>query len=223
MLQNQKRMLLEPDAISLLSTYGIPYPSCAMASNASEAAKAANQIGYPVVLKVVSPQVVHKSEAGGVAVGLNRPKQVRDGFKEMMALVQERVPNAEILGTLVCQQAQDGIEVIIGALKDINFGSTLVVGMGGIYTEILNDKSFRIAPVSPLDIKEMLEELRGYPLLSGTRGRPGYDLGALTNLLLAVSRMVIDRPDIVEMDLNPVRLYQNGALVLDARIILQDE
>lgn len=223
MLPNQHRLVLEPDAISLLSTYGIPYPSYAMARDASEAAEAASRIGYPVVLKVVSPQVIHKSEAGGVAVGLDRPKQVRDAFKEMMAIVQERVPDAEILGTLVCQQAPDGFEVIIGAIKDINFGSTIMVGMGGIFTEIFNDTSFRITPASPLDIKEMLEELRGYPLLIGTRGRPGYDLGALTNLLLAVSRMVTERPDIVEMDLNPVRLYQNGALVLDARIILQGE
>ena len=223
MLPNQNHLVLEPDAISLLATYGIPYPPHAMARNASEAAKAASHLGYPVVLKVVSPQVIHKSEVGGVTVGLKGPKQVRDAFKEMVSVILERVPDAEILGTLVCQQAPEGFEVIIGALKDINFGSTVVVGMGGIFTEIFNDKSFRIAPVSSLDIKEMLKELRGYPLLIGTRGRPGYDLGALTNLLLAVSRMVTERPDVVEMDLNPVRLYRNGATVLDARIILQGD
>jgi acyl-CoA synthetase (NDP forming) len=212
--------LLEPEAIGLLQAHGIPYVEHAVANSAEEAVDIAERLGYPVVLKIVSPDVLHKSDAGGVVLGLQSGPEVRQAYEHILAAVAENTPEAEIRGMLVCRQAPPGLEVIVGALQDALFGSTVMFGLGGVFTEVLRDVSFRIAPVERHDAEEMIREIQGFPLLAGARGLEPCDLEALENLLLAVSEMVVTRPDINELDLNPVRVYAEGLAVLDARVLV---
>jgi len=206
-------LIPEPRAVALLGDYGIPYPAHALARSAAEAVEVAGRLGYPVVLKVVSPDVLHKSDVGGVAVGLGDAPSVSQAYANIVRSVRERLPGADIQGLLVCKQAPPGLEVIVGAMDDTMFG------LGGIFAEVLKDITFRIIPLRRLDAEEMVREIQGYPLLVGTRGQSGYDVPALIDLLLAVSRLVVERPEIEELDLNPVRLYKEGLLALDARLI----
>ena len=212
------RFVLEPEAVKYLQKVGIPYPEHGLASSASEAAKIADSMGYPVVLKVVSPDVLHKSDVEGVTVGLVSPEEVSQGYKNLVDRVEENAPGAKITGVLVCRQADEGLEVIIGALIDAVFGPTVMFGLGGIYAEVYKDVTFRIAPLERSDAEEMVREIKGYPLLTGMRGRSGYDVERLIELLLSVSSLIMDRPEIQELDLNPVRLFERGALALDVRI-----
>lgn len=214
------KLLLEPEAIELLRAYGIPYPDHGLARDANKAVEIADRLGYPVVLKVVSRDLVHKSETGGVRTGLEDGQAVRDAAVQMLKDVARSVPGAEIQGLLVCQQAPVGLEVVVGSLDDDLFGPAVMFGLGGIFAEVLQDVSFRVAPLDRRDAKAMIREIRGYPLLSGARGQGEYDVRALVDLLLKVSRMAIDHPEIKEMDLNPVRLFETGLLALDARILM---
>jgi acyl-CoA synthetase (NDP forming) len=191
-----------------------------MAPSAKEAEEIADRLGYPVVLKIVSADVIHKSEVGGVVLGLESVEQVRNGFKQMNDRVKSARPGASIEGLMVCKEAPDGLEVIVGSQHDSVFGATIMFGMGGIFTEILRDVSFRIAPLKRSDAEEMLKEIKGYPLLVGARGHPGYDLASLVDLLMAVSRLVTKQNGIKEIDLNPVRLFEHGLMVLDIRITI---
>ena len=216
------RVLLEPEAVSLLKDYGIPYPDHAVAHNAEEAAEIAARLGYPVVLKVVSPDAPHKSDVGGVAVGLDDGSQVADAYDRIAATVREHVPGADIQGIMVSKQAPAGLEVIVGALHDKMFGPTVMFGLGGIFTEVLKDVTFRVVPLANRDAQEMVREIRGWPLLEGVRGQSGYDVEALVKLLLTVSRMVTEKPEIEELDLNPVRLFERGLMALDVRVLRRD-
>lgn len=217
---DQAFFLLEPEAIQLLQAYGIPYPSHGVARSADEAIEIADRLGYPVVLKIVSPDVVHKSDAGGVAVGLENAGSVRDAYDQLLTAVGDHVPEAEVQGVLVCEQAPSGLEVIVGGLREVLFGPTVMFGLGGILVEVLQDVSFRVAPLEQRDAEEMLHEIQGYPLLAGVRGREGCDTGALVDLLGKVSRLMMERPDIQELDMNPVRVYEQGLLALDVRVLI---
>jgi acyl-CoA synthetase (NDP forming) len=219
MSNSNSHFIEEPDAVDILRQYGIPYPVHRFARTVAEAIQGAEEMGYPVVLKIVSPQVIHKSDAGGVALGLKNAEELGLGFADMMGRVKEIIPECEVSGALVCRQADPGIEVIVGALKDPIFGPALMFGLGGIFTEVLKDVSFRTIPAERIDVEEMIREIKGYPILAGLRGQKPRDLEALADLLLAVSRLVSERPNIEELDLNPVRLYEQGLLVLDARIL----
>ena len=219
MSQEKGKFVLEPEAVKYLKQYKIPYPKHGLAHNAKEAVAIADRLGYPVVLKVVSPDVLHKSDAGGVAVGLENAKQVRAGYGQILDLVQKAVADAAITGVLVCKQAAKGVEVIVGALEDPVFGPTLMFGLGGIFTELMRDVAFRIAPIERLDAEEMVKEIKGYPVLTGLRGQPGCDVNRLIDLLMAVSKMVTEKTDIKELDLNPVRLFERGLMVLDVRLV----
>jgi acyl-CoA synthetase (NDP forming) len=220
-MSERERYVLEPEAVALLAEYGILYPQHGFAHDAPEAQRIAEKLGYGVVLKVVSPDVVHKSDAGGVLLGLEDGGSVREGFDALVRRVRSTVPGARIEGALVCQEAPEGVEVIVGALEDATFGPTVMVGMGGVFTEVLRDVAFRVAPLEPRDAEEMIEEIRGYPLLTGARGQAPLDVASLAELLLSVSRLVTERREIKELDLNPVRLYEDGLLVLDARMMLK--
>ena len=215
-----ERYISEPQAVQLLEKYGIPYPAYAFARDAKEAAGIAEELGFPVVLKVVSPDVLHKSDAGGVLVGLENRASVREGFTALVGRVSSAVPGAHIEGALVCQEAPAGLEVIVGALEDETFGPTVMFGLGGIFAEVLRDVSFRVAPLHRRDAEEMIREIQGYALLSGARGQASLDVEALVELLLSVSRLVTEHREIRELDLNPVRVYEQGLLALDARIVM---
>ncbi len=216
------RVLLEPEAVSLLYDYGIPYPDHAVAHSAEEAAILAARLGYPVVLKVVSPDAPHKSDVGGVVVGLDDGPSVANTYDRIVATVREHVPGADIQGILVSKQVSAGLEVIVGALHDVMFGPTVMFGLGGIFTEVLKDVSFRVVPLEYRDAQEMVREIRGWSLLEGVRGQSGYDVEALIKLLLTVSQMITERPEIEELDLNPVRLFEHGLMALDVRILRRD-
>ena len=220
MSEQTSTFLLEPDAIKLLRGYNIPFPKHALAASPEEARTFAGDIGFPVVMKIVSPDVLHKSDAGGVLVNLIDPDQVEHGYHTLIENVNRHVPGARIKGVLVVEQAQQGVETIIGALDDPTFGATVMFGLGGIFAEVLRDVTFRIAPFEKRDAEQMIREIKGFPLLSGARGAALCDLEAISELLLAVSRLVSEHPEIRELDLNPVRVYEKGLLVLDARVLM---
>lgn len=218
----QNRFLLEPDAIQLLGQYGIPYPVHGLAKSEDEAVRIAEKIGLPVVLKVVSRDVVHKSDVGGVLENLQNAVQVREGYQTIIDKVKTHNSCADIDGILVVKQAKEGIEMIVGALQDPTFGPTLMFGLGGIFAEVLKDVTFRIAPITLRDAEEMVLEIKGYPMLAGVRGSAPSDTTAIAELLMSVSQMVTENPQIKELDLNPVRVYEKGLLVLDARMMLEN-
>ena len=216
------RALPEPDAAALLAAYGIAYPEHAYVHSADEAAEAAGHLGYPVVLKVVSPDAIHKSDMGGVALGIQDATGVARAYEDIVRSVRTHKKAAKVPGMLVCRQAPPGLEVIVGGIQDMMFGPALMFGLGGIFAEVLEDVTFRIVPIEPGDAKEMIQEIRGYPLLAGARGQGSCDVEALADLLLSVSRMMAEHAEIQELDLNPVRVYEQGILALDARILLAE-
>ena len=214
-------MLLEPEAKLVCVEYGIPVTEFRVASNGEEAVKFAGEIGYPVVLKVVSPEIIHKSDAGGVMINLQNPSDVSDAYRKILENVRKYNADARIVGILVQEMAPQSTETIVGAIKDPQFGQTIMFGLGGIFVELLKDVSFRIAPITADDAKEMITQLKAYPLLKGFRNSPPADIDALVGILLSTSRLVMENPEIKELDLNPVLAYQKGAKTVDARIILE--
>ncbi len=219
-MNSNKVFLLEHESIKKLSTYHIPYPKYALVRSLDEAVNATHEFTFPVVLKVVSRDAVHKSDVGGVIVNLNSVKEVIAGFNTITANVKKHNPKAEIEGMLIVEQAPPGIEVIIGALEDPTFGATVMFGLGGIFAEVLKDVTFRIAPLTKHDAEQMIREIKGFPLLTGARGNQQCDLDAIVDLLMEVSKLVSENPQIKELDLNPVRVYEKGLLVLDARMMI---
>jgi len=215
--------LLEHESKTILKSYNLPVTQFEVAESVDAAVKAATKIGYPVVLKILSPDVIHKSDVGGVLLNLKTPDEVREGYETIISKVKQHKPNAEIRGIFVEEFASKGIEVIIGALKDPQFGPALMFGLGGIFVEVLKDVSFRVAPITKYDAKEMIEEIKGYPILTGIRGQEAADTEALMNILLKISKLVTDYPVINQLDLNPVFSYPKGAKCVDARIILEEE
>ncbi|MCG8637807.1 MAG: acetate--CoA ligase family protein [Desulfobacterales bacterium] len=212
-------LIPEPEAVALLKTYNIDYPAHCFVKTVDDACTAADRIGYPLVLKVVSPDVPHKSDAGGVQVNLESEEDLRHAYTAIEQDVSAHLPEADIQGCLVCSQAAPGLELIVGAVTDPVFGPSVIVGMGGIYTEVLSDVSQRVAPVSLEEARNMIRELKGYPLLAGARGAAALDIDGLAHLITRVSDIVLDHPGITELDLNPVRIYQDRVTVLDARIL----
>jgi len=213
--------LLEPEAKAICAQYGITTPEFDVASNAENAVESAKKIGYPVVMKIVSQDILRKTDAGGVKVGLENDAEVKSGFEEILQNAKKYKKDANIIGVLVQKMAPSSTEVIIGALKDPQFGQTLMFGIGGIFVEVLKDVTFRIAPIVEKDAKEMIGEIKAYPILKGYRNTPPADEGAIVNILLNVSKLIMEHPEINQMDLNPIMVYENGASVVDARIILE--
>jgi acetyl-CoA synthetase (ADP-forming) len=216
-----RKALLEPEAKLVCVEYGVPVTEFRVAANEEEAVKYAGEIGYPVVLKVVSPEIIHKSDAGGVVINLQNPSDVSSAYRKILENVKKYDANARIVGVLVQEMAPQSTETIVGAIKDPQFGQTIMFGLGGIFVELLKDVSFRIAPITADDAKEMITQLKAYPLLKGFRNSPPADIDALVSILLNTSRLVMDNPEIKELDLNPVLAYQKGAKTVDARIILE--
>ena len=216
-----RKTLLEPEAKTICIEYGIPVTKFKVASNEKDAAKFADEIGYPVVLKIVSQDIIHKSDAGGVMVNLKNDSEVAAGYLKIIENAKRYKPDAKIVGVLVQEMAPQSTEVIVGAIKDPQFGQTVMFGLGGIFVEILKDVNFRIAPLTSEDAEEMITELKAYPLLKGFRNTPPADINALISILCSTSRLVMEHPEIKELDLNPVMAYQSGAKTVDARIILE--
>jgi acyl-CoA synthetase (NDP forming) len=218
-IKRESAFVLEPEAVKLLADYNIPYPPNALATDPDQARELTESLGCPVVLKVVSEDVSHKSDAGGVMVGLHSPDEAAKGYEQVVERVGRAVPDARIQGVMVCKQAAPGLEVIVGATRDENYGPVVMFGLGGIYTEIHKDVAIRLAPLSEQDAGEMIQEIKGYPILAGARSHEGYDIDGLKKLIVSMSRLIIESHDIQEIDLNPVRVFETGLMALDVRII----
>jgi acyl-CoA synthetase (NDP forming) len=192
-----------------------------LAATAEEAVAAAADLGGRVVLKIVSPQIMHKSEAGGVRLDIESPDEISRAFDEIVENARKHKPGAAVRGVLVTPMAAGGIEVIVGTKIDDQFGPVIMFGIGGIAVEVLKDVAFRVLPITPRSAKRMIEDIRSVRLLNGFRGRPPADREAISKLLLCVSEIVESYPDIREMDLNPVIVFEKGLVAVDARIVLK--
>jgi len=215
-----RSVLTEIESKQVLAAAGIPVAEARLAATADEAAKVAADVGYPVVLKIMSPDVTHKSDVGGVKVGLADEAAVRAAFDEIVAAVTARQPDARIEGVAVQHMARPGTEVIVGMSKDPQFGPVLMFGLGGIFVEVLKDVAFRIVPLQPRDAKQMIDEIKGRAVLDGVRGGEAADVSALADLLLKLSAFVEANPRVEELDLNPVFAYKDGVIAVDARIVI---
>jgi len=216
-----RKALLETEAKAICMEYAIPVTTFKLAKSEEEAAEFAGQIGFPVVLKIVSPDIIHKSDAGGVIVNLKSAVEVRNAYGKILENAKKYDVAAKIVGVLVQEMAPQSTEVIVGAIKDPQFGQTLMFGLGGIFVELLNDVTFRVAPITQEDAHEMVIKVKAYPLLKGYRNTPPADIDAIINVLLNTSKLVMDYPEIKELDLNPIMAYEKGAKTVDARIILE--
>ena len=217
---DRTKPLLEHQANRLLSAAGLPFPAYRLAATARDAIDAAESIGYPVALKIISEDVLHKSDIGCVKLGLNAPDAVARDFDEVIANARKFKRDARITGALVSKMEEsDGVEVIIGGLNDPTFGPTLMFGLGGVYVEVTRDISFRVCPINPDDADQMIRELGGFPLLAGIRGGKPVNLESLRAALLNVSTFLIENPGIAQLDLNPIKVHERGLSVLDARVI----
>jgi len=212
--------LPQDDALRILSTYGLPVIKTNTASSKVEAVEVAKIIGYPVAMKIVSPDVVHKIDVGGVKLDLNSDQDVSEAFDEILRNVYSHVPGARIEGVLLQEYITGGTETIIGIHRDPKFGPLLMFGLGGIYIEAYRDVSFRLAPIRELSADYMISQIRGSKILQGFRGQPAADTKTIAECIERLSQLSIDLPDVTELDVNPLVAFANGCKALDARVII---
>lgn len=217
-----RRELMELESKRVLAAWGVPVNRTELARDISEAVKFAREVRYPIVLKIASPDIIHKSEAKGVKVGLSSELELRQSFGDLIDNARAYKPDAKILGVTIQEYLPPAREVIVGALQDPSFGATVMFGLGGVWVEVLDDISFRLAPLSAEDAREMIQEIKGYPVLASIRGTPPADVGALVDIIQKVGQLAHEFSEIAEMDLNPIFTFDDGkgAVVADARIIL---
>jgi acyl-CoA synthetase (NDP forming) len=215
---------LPPDAcVELLDTYGVRSAAVRIANTADEAAAAAKSLGFPVALKLVSSTITHKTDVGGVILRIESEEAVRRAFEQIRERMRDAGRLEEMQGVMLQEMVPGGVEVIVGLTQDPSFGPLLMFGLGGIQVELIKDVAFRIHPLTDVDAREIVQAVKGYPLLTGYRGSPPADVPALEQLLLRVSALVEDVPELAEMDLNPVKVLSpgEGCCVVDARILLR--
>jgi len=221
-LKEEGRFILtEFESKRILKQIGVPVIETRLAKNQKEAVSISQSIGFPVVLKITSPDVVHKTDSGGVKLGLKNISEVKRAYNEIIESVRKKSPRALIHGISVQKMAPPGTEVIIGTSKDPQFGPVIMFGLGGIFVEVLKDVSFRVIPIGRKDAREMIQEIKGFPLLRGYRGKEPANIPALIGMILKISKFINENPQIKEMELNPVFAYRDKALAVDARIILE--
>ena len=220
-LKSGRTVLTEVESKQLVAEAGVPVVETKLAKTKAEAISMSKKMGFPVVLKIVSPDIIHKSDIGGVKLGLANATQVGKAYTEIMAAAKKANKKADIQGISVQKMARPGVEVIMGMSKDAQFGPVLMFGLGGVFVEVLKDVAFRIVPLNRRDASQMVREIKGYPLLEGYRGQEPANITALEDLLLKLSDFVDKNPKIKEMDLNPIFAYKDGALAVDARVILE--
>jgi acetyltransferase len=212
----------DAEAREIMEALGIATPRSYLARNPVEAAQFADEIGFPVVVKIASPDILHKTDVGGVKLNIMTPGDVRDAFELMTYRAQHYMPDAEVWGCLVQEMVLGGKEVIVGMNRDPHFGPLMMCGLGGIYVEALGDVAFRVAPFDRRDAREMIREVQAYHLLRGVRGERPSDVEAIVETLLQLSQLVIDFPEIMEFDINPLTVFEEGRGVVgvDMRLVL---
>jgi len=220
--KENRKELMEVESKQVLQACGIPVNRTELATDIGAAVKIAREIHYPVAVKVASPDILHKSDAKGVKLGVGSEFELRRAFDEVINNSKTRNPGARILGATVQEYVTPGREVIIGGLQDRTFGPTVMFGLGGIWVEVLKDVSFRLAPLSVDDARDMIQEVKGYPVLAGARGSPPADIDAIAGIIQKAGQLIVDFPEIAELDINPTFVFESGkgAMAVDARIVL---
>ncbi|MFN3384380.1 MAG: acetate--CoA ligase family protein, partial [Archaeoglobaceae archaeon] len=217
--ENVKGKFVGGEGMKLLEYYGINVAPFGIAQNFEEALEIAEKIGYPVVLKVISPDIIHKSDIGAIRLNVTRDN-LKTEFFDVLSRVENLLPNARIEGVMVQKMITGGREVIIGMKRDPYFGNVLMFGLGGIYVEVFKDVSFKIAPLSKEDAYEMIRKVKSYPLLRGVRGEKGVDIDAIAETILRFSQLSMDYP-ILEMEINPLKAFEYGCVAIDFRMLLE--
>ncbi len=216
-----RSILTEFESKRVLKQAGISVVETKLAETQKEAVLLSQKMGFPVVLKIISPDVIHKTDSGGVKLSLKNAAEVKKAYDEIFKKVKKHYPHATIHGVSVQKMARPGTEIIVGTSKDPQFGPVIMFGLGGIFVELLKDVSFRVIPVDKRDAQEMIEEIKGYPLLQGFRGTEPASIPAIIEVILKISRLVEENPQIKELELNPVFAYRDKAVAVDARVILE--
>ena len=217
-----RKTLTEPESKEIFGYYNLPIPRGELAKNEREAMRIASETGYPVVMKIVSPQIIHKSDAGGVKINLKSEEEVKKAYNEIIENAKKYNSNADIHGVYVQKMAPWGTETILGSTNDVQFGPVVMFGLGGIFVEILKDVTFRIAPITKNEAQRMMEEIKGYAVLQGARGEKPKDINALAEAISRISQLAWDfKDEIKEIDANPTIVYEKNLKIVDARIILK--
>jgi acyl-CoA synthetase (NDP forming) len=225
-LKTEKRIhLTEPESYGILESYGMKSVDSRLEKNIEDAVVAAEKIGYPVVLKIVSPDIVHKIDVGGVEINLKNESDFKKAFRKISESVKSKKPEARIQGFLIQKHfTEKGVEIIAGVKAINGFGHLIMFGSGGTFVELFKDVAFRLAPLTKLDALDMIKETKGYQILKGFRGQVSYDIDAVADYLLRISQLVTDFPDLKEMDMNPIKVLEKGkgAIIMDAKMVLED-
>jgi acyl-CoA synthetase (NDP forming) len=212
--------LLISEARQICSLHHIPTPNSQVTESAEEAIETAKKVGFPVALKVISPQILHKSDVGGVILNINDETALKEAYQKIFADVSRNKPEAKILGVLVEKMMPPSTEVIVGGIRDSQFGPSVMFGMGGIFAEVYKDVAFRVAPIDRIDALNLMYEIKGAKILQGVRGEPAADTEALVKVLLNASALMMEHSSISQLDLNPVIAYPDGACAVDSRIVM---
>ncbi|MGB9937788.1 MAG: acetate--CoA ligase family protein [Methanobacterium sp.] len=220
--QEKDMYTLGLESFDILKAYGIPTVGTAITTTLEDTLDAAEEIGYPLVMKIVSPQISHKSDVGGIKLNLNSKKEVKSAYEDMMENIPKKEPNATIEGVQLQKMLSGGKEVIIGMVQDPTFGPMLMFGLGGIYVEVLKDVKFAIAPVNETEAKNMISGIKTHELLEGTRGDKAMDTESIAEIIMRISQLVTDFPEINEFEINPLMVFDEGALAVDMRLMLKE-
>jgi acetyl-CoA synthetase (ADP-forming) len=218
-LQEGRSSLLIPESQQICKLHHIPTPVSHVVQNVDEAVAKGKLIEFPVVLKIISPQILHKSDVGGVILGIEGEAALKEAYPKLIAEVRKNNPKAEVLGVLIEKMMPPSTEVIVGGIRDSQFGPSIMFGMGGIFTEVYKDVAFRVAPVDKIDALNLIHELRGSKILEGIRGQPPADIDALVDVLIDVSSLMLQHSAVSQLDLNPVIAYPDGVCAVDTRIV----
>lgn len=220
-LSTGRKVLVEPEAKEVLRLAGFPVPASRVVKDVSAAIEAAGELGFPVAMKLVSPDILHKSDAGGVFLNLGSEREIEEKWSDIILGVADDYPTALIEGMLIEKMAPKGAEVIVGAVRDEQFGPAVMFGTGGIAVELMKDVSFRLAPVTREEAFEMMGEVKGFPILTGYRGQTVKDLGAIADALIKIGEIMARVDGIRELEINPLIVHERGAVVADARAVLE--
>lgn len=220
-LATEKGLVLPDRALDIIKSTGIVTPDCVLAKTVKEAVEASMSIGFPVVLKISSPDALHKSDVGGVIVDVKSEEDVIGNYNKIMSNLTKNVPDACIAGILVQKQAPQATQVIVGGIRDGQFGPAVMFGLGGVFVELFKDVSFRIAPVTEVEALEMIREIKGYAILSGYRGAKALDIPQLIKAIVTISELISNIDEIKDVELNPLFVYKKGIVAVDARVILK--
>jgi len=219
-LKEGRSSLLIPESQQICKLHHIPTPVSYVVQNVDEAVTKGSEIGFPVVLKIVSPQILHKSDVGGVILDIESEAALKEAYPKLIAKVHEKRSKTEVLGVLIEKMMPPSTEVIVGGIRDSQFGPSIMFGMGGIFTEVYKDVAFRVAPLDKIDALNLIHELRGSRILEGIRGQPPADMNVLVDVLMDVSSLMLQHKAVSQLDLNPVLAYPDGLCAVDTRIVL---